>query len=101
MKSYEKPFFVKIMRFFWSKMVHFVIEKYFSLFVKWFEDLIFLIADSLFNIARRIKKSFLCQKTVSCEEECISREVQQNTSELAHEDMCMYVISSRGDWGQL
>ena len=38
MKSDEKLFFVKFMRFFEKKMVQVVIKKYFSLFLKNFED---------------------------------------------------------------
>ena len=37
MKSEEKPFFCKIYVIFWQKMVHVVIDRYFSWFVKGFE----------------------------------------------------------------
>ena len=34
MKSDEKPFFCQIYAIFWGKMVHVVIDRYFSLFLK-------------------------------------------------------------------
>ena len=40
-------FFCQNFVIFWDKMVHVVIERYFSLFLKWFE--IFLITDSPFK----------------------------------------------------
>ena len=38
MKSDEKSFYVKFMRFFVEKMVQFVINRYFSIFLKGFDD---------------------------------------------------------------
>ena len=54
MKSYKKLFFCQNYAIFWEKMVHAVIERYFPLFLQWFED--FLITDSPFKIQPQIYK---------------------------------------------
>ena len=89
MKSDEKPFWCEIYSlFFGEKMVHVVIERYFSLFLKDFEDLLnpklsLIVPVTALNAVLLLKRNF--HKNVSC-----------RSCQLTCSKVCVYCDASKG-----